>query len=151
MTKQELQKELKEKVKLGVKPSQLKRSRSMGDIPKAPPLPKSEVEQLKAELAQVKAENQTLQAQHTQNSLKGLHEFAKSSGSLTTPSEALQTLTSELEKANNLTTLLQDQLKEKQSQIEQLRKDLEAQANQTSNPAQELDQSLMARHSNLKD
>ena len=79
MTKSQLQKELLEKVKPGTKPSHLKRSRSMGDIPKAPPLPKNqEVEQLKAELAQVKAENQ-----------------------------------SELKKAQNLNTLLQDQLKEK--------------------------------------
>jgi hypothetical protein len=38
MTKQKLQAELKEKVKLGVKPSHLKRSKSLGDIPSAPPL-----------------------------------------------------------------------------------------------------------------
>src|SRR3954463_11509798 len=38
--KDQLQKELKEKVKPGVKPSQLKRSKSTGDIPKTP-LPKS--------------------------------------------------------------------------------------------------------------
>src|SRR5690242_17846641 len=44
MTKQALQKELQEKVKEGVKPShlkKLKRSKSEGDIPKAPPLPTS--------------------------------------------------------------------------------------------------------------
>ena len=43
MTK-ELQKELKEKVREGIKPSdlkKLKRSKSEGDIPKASPLPKS--------------------------------------------------------------------------------------------------------------
>ena len=39
MTKQKLQQELKEKVKEGIKPSHLKRSKSLGDIPKAPPLP----------------------------------------------------------------------------------------------------------------
>ena len=42
MTKSELQKELKEKVKAGVKPSdlkKLKRSKSLGDIPTPPPLP----------------------------------------------------------------------------------------------------------------
>ena len=87
----------------------------MGDIPKAPPLPKNqEVEQLKAELARVKAENQ-----------------------------------SELKKANGLTSLLQEQLKEKQQEIEELRKALET--NQTPNPTQELDQSLKARHKSLKD
>jgi len=44
MTKQQLQKELLEKVKPGTKPShlkKLKRSKSEGDIPKAPPLPTS--------------------------------------------------------------------------------------------------------------
>src|SRR5947208_3511601 len=39
MTKQALQKELTEKVKAGIKPSQLKRSKSLADIPAAPPLP----------------------------------------------------------------------------------------------------------------
>ena len=99
MTKQELQKEILAKVKPGTKPShlkQLKRSKSDGDIPKAPQLPKSEVEELKAELAQVKAENQA-----TLERLKGLHEFAKSSNSsLTNPAQALNTLTSELKKTN---------------------------------------------------
>jgi len=86
----------------------------MGDIPKAPPLPKNqEVEQLKDQLAQVKAESQA-----------------------------------ELKKAQNLNTLLQDQLKEKQQEIEKLRKAQEAPA---SNSIQELDQSLKARHKSLKD
>ena len=144
--KDQLQKELLEKVKPGTKPSHLKRSKSLNDIPKAPPLPKSEVEQLKAELAQVKAENQA-----TLERLKGLHDFAKSSNSsLTNPAQALSTLTSELKKQTDLTSLLQDQLKEKQKEIETLRKDLEEnQANQA--PAQELDHSLVARHQNLKD
>src|SRR5436190_1472223 len=111
MTKQELQKEILAKVKPGTKPShlkKLKRSKSDGDIPKAPPLPKSEVEQLKAELAQVKAENQTLQAQTrpTQKSLKDLPDFAQSSGSLTNPAQVLNTLTSELKKQTDLTSLL---------------------------------------------
>jgi hypothetical protein len=43
MTKQKLQAELLEEVKEGVKPSdlkkKLKRSKSLGDIPSAPPLP----------------------------------------------------------------------------------------------------------------
>src|SRR5687767_9976587 len=44
MTKDQLQKELKEKVREGIKPSdlkKLKRSKSADDIPKAPPLPNS--------------------------------------------------------------------------------------------------------------
>ena len=119
MTKSQLQKELLEKVKPGTKPSHLKRSKSESEllgnkIPQAPPLPKNqEVEHLKAELAQVKAENQ-----------------------------------SELKKANGLTSLLQEQLKEKQQEIEELRERLEA---PTPNPTQELDQSLKARHKSLKD
>src|SRR5436190_20733234 len=118
MTKSQLQKELLEKVKPGTKPSHLKRSRSMGDIPKAPPLPKNQkVKHLKDQLAQVKAENQ-----------------------------------SELKKAQNLNTLLQDQLKEKQQEIEELRKAFEeVQGAPTSNSIQELDQSLKARHKSLKD
>ena len=47
MTKQALQKELLEKVKPGTKPSHLKRSKSESDIPQAPPLPLSEIEELK--------------------------------------------------------------------------------------------------------
>jgi|ERR1043165_5325912 hypothetical protein len=42
--KEQLQQELKEKVKEGIKPSdlrKLKRSKSAGDIPKTPPLPNS--------------------------------------------------------------------------------------------------------------
>ena len=39
MTKQQLQQEPKEKVKEGIKPSHLKRSKSLGDISTAPPLP----------------------------------------------------------------------------------------------------------------
>ena len=54
----------------------------------------------------------------------------------------------ELKKAQNLNTLLQDQLKEKQQEIEELRERLEA---PTPNPTQELDQSLKARHKSLKD
>src|SRR5437588_8581743 len=142
MTKQELQKEILAKVKPGTKPSdlkKLKRSKSDGDIPKAPPLPKSEVEQLKAELAQVKAENQA-----TLERLKDLHEFAKSSNSsLTNPTQALNTLTSELKKQTDLITLLQDQLKEKQRELESLREKLETRVN-----LNELDHSLEARHQN---
>jgi hypothetical protein len=62
--KQKLQQELKEKqsfvgdqkVKEGIKPSHLKRSKSLGDIPSAPPLPDQsslQVQQLKAQLQKV--------------------------------------------------------------------------------------------------
>src|SRR5262249_10567955 len=49
MTKEKLQAEIKEKVKPGIKPSQLKKSRSLGDIPQAPPLPGKSVPELEAE------------------------------------------------------------------------------------------------------
>jgi len=61
MTKQKLQKELLEEVKEGVKPSdlkkKLKRSKSLGDIPSAPPLPTQpnhQVQQLQQENKELK-------------------------------------------------------------------------------------------------
>ena len=90
MTKENLQKELLEKVKPGTKPSdlkKLKRSKSLGDIP-TPPTPP--------------------------------------------------------------TNLLQDQLKEKQKEIENLRKQLEEKNTPTETSA-ELDTALFARHRSLKD
>ena len=87
MTKQALQKELLEKVKPGTKPSHLKRSKSLSDIPQAPPLPLN--------------------------------------ASFTDPNQALNTLTEELKKSTDLNALLTDQLKAKQLEVEELRKDLE--------------------------
>jgi len=162
--KQALQKELLEKVKPGTKPphlKKLKRSKSDSDIPKAPPLPLSEMEQLKKENEQLKQE-----AQATAQRLKGLHDFAKSgnASSPTNPSQALSTLTEELKKQTDLNALLTDQLKAKHSeiellrqqeedsakQIEELRKDLE-ETHPISNELSELDQSLISRHKSLKD
>jgi len=58
MTKQKLQQELKEKVKEGIKPSHLKRSKSLGDIPSTPPLPinqpNPQVQQLEQKIQQLK-------------------------------------------------------------------------------------------------
>ena len=61
MTKQKLQKELLEEVKEGVKPAdlkkKLKRSKSLGDIPSAPPLPTQpnhQVQQLQQENKELK-------------------------------------------------------------------------------------------------
>jgi hypothetical protein len=56
MTKQKLQEELKTKVKPGIKPSHLKRSKSLGDIPSAPPLPANQpnIEQLQQENQELK-------------------------------------------------------------------------------------------------
>ena len=73
MTKEQLQKELKEKVKAGVKPSQIKRSKSADDIPTTPPLPllTDQLTQKQKELENLrkKLENQTQQL----NSLKTNH------------------------------------------------------------------------------
>jgi uncharacterized phage infection (PIP) family protein YhgE len=83
MTKEQLQQELQEKVKEGIKPSdikKLKRSKSANDIPTAPPLP-----------------------------------------------------------------LINDQLKEKQQEVENLRKKLEESNTKLKETKQELDNSLFAR------
>jgi hypothetical protein len=59
MTKQQLQQELKEKVKEGIKPSHLKRSKSLGDIPSAPPLPNQpNIQQLETENKELKKQLQ---------------------------------------------------------------------------------------------
>jgi len=148
MTKQALQKELLEKVKPGTKPSHLKRSKSESDIPKAPPLPLSEMEELKKENNQLKSEIQQMQER-----LKGLHDFAKGSNSSpTNPNQALNTLTEELKKSTDLNALLTDQLKAKQSQIEELRKEKELALipATTNSELSELDQSLVSRHKSLK-
>ena len=142
MTKENLQKELLEKVKPGTKPSHLKRSKSDSDIPQAPPLPLSEIEQLKKENEQLKQK-----AQATAERLKDLPDFAQSGNtSFTDPNQALSTL-EELKKQTDLNALLTDQLKAKQSEIESLRQQLET------NPTDltELDHSLISRHKSLKD
>jgi|SRR6266496_2757626 len=130
MTKQDLQKELLEKVKEGVKPSdfrKLKRSKSEGDIPKAPPLSKlNEMEQLKKENEQLKQEVQATAER------------------LNTPS------TDQVAEIRDLNVLLTDQLKAKQQEVEDLRKQLE-ETNPISNELSESDQSLISRHKSLKD
>jgi|SRR6185295_17236865 len=70
--------------------------------------------------------------------------------SFTDPNQALSTLTEELKKTTDLNTLLQEQLKEKQKEIESLRKQLEP-TNPNPSDLTELDQSLIARHKSLKD
>jgi hypothetical protein len=54
MTKQDFQKELKEKIKPGVKASdlkKLKRSKSAGDIPSVPPSPTTKIKQLEDKIS----------------------------------------------------------------------------------------------------
>jgi len=57
----------------------------------------------------------------------------------------------QLKKQTDLNALLSEQLKEKQSEIESLRKQLETANNSPGETLTELDQSLMARHQSLKD
>ena len=131
MTKDQLQKELLEKVKPGVKASdlkKLKRSKSAGDLPQTP-LKSSEpsITQLQE---QVKFHTQT-----AANYLKSL--------------QTSQAKVSELEtqlKNNPPLQLLQDQLQTKQKEVESLREQLETKPALT-----ELDNSLIARHKSLKD
>jgi hypothetical protein len=134
MTKEELQKELKAKVKLGVKPSQLKRSKSLSDVPKAPPLPKSTplTKSKSAEGLEVVPSSQLeqLEAKISVLELK------------------LEVQSRELTEKEAEKKLFADQLKEKQKEVESLRQQLELAPAQ--NPTQDLDQSLIARHVNLK-
>ena len=146
MTKQDLQKELKEKVKEGVKPShlkKLKRSKSANDIPSAPPLPTSiplSKSQSNPPLNDPKYPYTTLISQQQE-----LERLAKESETKSTTISLLRKKIAELEKNNPPSQLLQDQLLEKQKEIENLRQQLEEKPNLT-----ELDQSLFARHQGLK-
>src|SRR5688572_18381827 len=85
MTKQELQKEIQDKVKPGIKPSdlkKLKRSKSEGDIPKAPPLPTSTQITLLQQQVQFHAEtaaNYLKSLQVSQAKVSELEEKLKSS------------------------------------------------------------------------
>ncbi|CAG8655706.1 8189_t:CDS:2 [Ambispora gerdemannii] len=80
MTKQELQKELKEKIKEGVKPSHLKRSKSLGDIPTpppAPPLNNSELSAYQAENTDLKKKISQLEDQILALRLSKIKEFGE--------------------------------------------------------------------------
>ena len=156
MTKDQLQKELLEKVKPGTKPShlkKLKRSKSEGDIPKAPPLPTStplSKSQSNPPLNDPKYPYTTLISQ--QEELDRLQkETTAKSDTIKLLRQKIESLEkegvhSELSQKNNPPIqLLQDQLSEKQKQIEDLRKQLETQSTVA------LDNSLLARHKSLKD
>ncbi|CAI2162655.1 6807_t:CDS:1 [Funneliformis geosporum] len=132
MTKQALQKELLEKVKPGAKPSDIKRRKSAGDIPSAPPLPNlaQENKQLKAELAQLKATPPNL--------------FL--SGLLDTKQRELEKVRKESETKSNTIRLLRENLERdtKEQEISELKSQLKA-------TKQQLDNSLEARTKALSD
>src|SRR5947207_11806131 len=105
MTKQELQKEILAKVKEGVKPSdlkKLKRSKSDGDIPKAPPLPKLTKSKSAPEL-ELQATREQLETKISVLELK------------------LETKERELVEIQAEQQLFTEQLKAKQKEIEKLR------------------------------
>src|SRR2546422_827949 len=152
MTKENLQKELKEKVKEGVKPSdlrKLKRSKSADDIPSpsAPiPLKKSQ-SQLEIPLNQPSSKEQI-------SNLKEQVKFhAETAANYLKSLQSSQAKVSELEqkqKNNPPPQLLQNQLKEKQKEVEQLRKELEVKNEELSTLKKEkesiLDDNLTLKH-----
>src|SRR4051794_2706722 len=143
MTKENLQKELLEKVKPGTKPSDLKRSKSAEQIGLTPPV---HLERSKSAEPQSftdpKYPYTTLMAQQEE-----LITLRKETETKSTTISLLRKKIEELEKSNPPNLLLQEQLAQKQQQIESLKEQLENKPLETS----ELDQALLARHQNLKD
>lgn|SRR2546423_7519402 len=137
MTKQDLQKELLEKVKPGTKPSQLKRSKSASDISvkEAKPLSRNK------SAPELEPINQQETREQWENKVSILEL------KLETQARELTELSSLTEENNHLKA----QSKIKQQEIENLRQDLASQALKLSQTKQELDNSLAARHQSLKD
>jgi septal ring factor EnvC (AmiA/AmiB activator) len=135
--KQEHQAELKEKIKEGVKPSdlkKLKRSRSAGDIPKAPPLPTSTplVKSKSAEqLETTPSKIEQLETQITVLELK------------------LEVQKREIQENQASQAFLKDQLQTKQQALEQTQANLEQACTQITGLNQALEQSLIARYQSL--
>ena len=124
MTKPDLQKELLEKVKPGTKPSDLKRSKSASDIPLASPLPTST----------------------SLNRSKSTEPFSDPKYPYTT----LISQSQEIEQLKKECESLKETSQTKSTTISLLRKKIsELEQHQHSNP--DLDNSLLARHQNLKD
>jgi len=120
-----LQKALKEKVKEGIKPSQLKRSKSASDIlvKEAKPLNRSKsAQELEPSESSLKAQLTQAQDQISILELK------------------LETQARELTELNNL-----------QEENERLKGELESKKAELSQIKTELDKSLAARHQSLKD
>src|SRR6185295_11200040 len=152
MTKENLQKELKEKVKEGIKPSdlkKLKRSKSADDIPSpsAPiPLKKSQ-SQIEIPLRPSSKEQITqLQGKvqfHAETAANYLKSLQTSQAKVSELERKLRTKVLSEAKANPPSALLSEQLKEKQKEVEQLRKELEIKNEEL--------KKLKATHSNLLD
>ncbi len=138
MTKEQLQKELLEKVKPGTKPSHLKKSKSLSDLPTQPKdnLPK----------------RKSLDLLPTENSLK--KQLTEAQDEISILALKLETCQRELTELNVLSQEnkhLKAQAKIKQQQMESLRKNLEETNSKLTQSQQELDKSLEARYQGLKD
>lgn len=158
MTKSQLQKELKEKVREGIKPSdlkKLKRSKSADDIPASStpnvPLKKSQ-SQLEIPLTQPSSKQQISQLQeqvkfHAETASNYLQSLQTSQAKVGELEEKL--------KNNPPNALLTEQLKVKQKEVEDLRKQLEEKNEElkTLNQKQStlLDDNLSLKHQSLKD
>src|SRR5436190_22038095 len=138
MTK-EFQQELKEKLKAGIKPSHLKKSKSTGDLPQAQtpsPQPKRKSLEIPTPPKSLKVQLSEAQDQISILELK------------------LETCQRELTELNVLSqenSHLKEQAKIKQQQMESLRKTLEETNSKLVQVQTELDKTLEARHQGLKD
>jgi molecular chaperone GrpE (heat shock protein) len=141
MTKQQLQKELKEKIKPGTKPSdiKLKKSKSDGDLPKT------------------KTQSFT-EPKYPYTTLSQSEELTKLQKETVAKSDTIKLLRKkieELEQNNPPNALLTDQLKEKQKELENLREKLELTHQELTTLKKEqstlLDTNLELKHQSLKD
>lgn len=157
MTKQQLQKELLEKVKPGTKPShlkKLKRSKSEGDIPKAPPLPTHSTPLNRSKSTEPFQDSKypytTLVSQQEE-----LNKLKKETTAKSDTISLLRKKIEDLENSNPPNALLSEQLTTKQKEIEELRKNLELTNSELNSLKTEqsnlLDDNLTLKHQSLKD
>ena len=140
MIKPEIAQELKKEFAQGnLKPSQLKKSKSLNDLPKN--IQATEPSRRKSIDPIVKEETLAKQLEKAQDQISIL-------------ALKLETQARELTELNVLSQEnkhLKEQVKIKQPQMESLRKDLEGTNSKLIQSQQELDKSLAARHQGLKD
>jgi chromosome segregation ATPase len=154
MTKdQQFQKELLEKVKPGVKASilKLKKSKSADDI--ITPVSNIPLKKSNSQLEIPVTQQPSPQEQIT--NLKDQVKFhAQTATNYLSSLQTSQAKVSELEKrlkTHPPNSLLQDQLKEKQKEVESLRAKLDDSNQQLTETTEQLDNSLFARHKSLQD
>jgi len=153
MTKDQFQQELNQKVKPGVKPSdlkKLKRSKSADDIPATPtsvPLSKSKSQE---PFNDPQYPYTTLTSQQ-----QTIEKLEKESTAKSDTIKLLRKKIEDLEKDNPPNQLLQDQLSEKQKDLESLRAKLETTTAELNalkkNHSNLLDDNLTLKHQSLKD